>query len=291
MIESLDVLGREAASAVAAALAKAGAGVDREYREAVLEDLRAYLADHLDADATAADVDELMRAVGETGGDSADRPGWLGRLPLDLTPPSAEKVAHTWWNPRDPRLFVPRVFGLGWSLNFGAAAVRLGLIEPDAEDEPFENTPVPALRAALAVPVVLAAAVGAHYLFRWRELPDRLPSQLGGTGGVDGWTSKAAAATVDVAVATLPAVWAGVLAVRGATGARAAGSIASATGAASIAAGLALWRAAAADGRSRPWAGPGLLALMWLPAGGLLLVFARLGRGAELRRDLGRKQR
>lgn len=286
MIESLDALGHEAATAVAALLAHIGAGVDPEYREAVLEDVHAYLADHLDADATAADVAELARAVGDPPDDPADRASWLGRLPLDLTPPSAEKVARTWWNPRDPRLFVPRVFGLGWSLNFGAAAVKLGLIEPDAEDEPFENTPVPAMRAALAVPAVLTVAVGAHYLFHWRGLPDRLPSQFGATGAADAWTSKSTAAAVDIAVAALPTMWAGLLAARGATGARAAGSLAAATGAASIAAGLTLWRTAAVDGRPRPLAGPGLLVLLWAPAGALLLALARLGRNAELRRDL-----
>jgi hypothetical protein len=290
MIESLDALGREAGAAVAQVLARVAASVEPEYREAVLEDVRAYLADHLDAGATAADVTELARTVGDPGLDPADRTSWLGRLPIDLAPPSAEKVAYTWWNPRDRRLFVPRVFGLGWSLNFGAAAVKLGLIEPDAEDEPFESTPTPAFRAAVLVPATLAAAVGAHYLFRWRGLPDRLPSQLGTTGRVDRWTSKAAAASVDVAVATVPTLWAGVLIGRGATGARAAGSVAAATSAASIAAGLTLWRTAAVDGKPRPWAGPGLLALLWLPAGALLLTLARLGRDAELRNDLGKKE-
>ncbi len=289
MIESLDVLGPEARAAVGEVLARVRSGVADEYLDEVLEDVRAYLADRLDPDATAADVAELARTLDDQSRDHGEGHSWLGRLPLDFSAPSAEKVARTWWNPRDPRLFVPRVFGLGWSLNFGSAAVKLGLIEPDAEDEPFENTPAAATRAALAVPVVLTAAVGAHYLFRWRELPGRLPSQLGATGRVAGWTTKSAAATVDVAVAAFPTLWAGLLAAKRTTGARAAGSLAAATAAASIATGLALWRTAAADGRPRPLAGPGMLVVSWVPSGVLLFVLARLGRNAEVRRDLGRR--
>ena len=58
---------------------------------------------------------------------------------------------------------------------------------------------------------------------------------------------------------------------------------------AAIATGLALWRTAAADGRPRPLAGPGMLVVSWVPSGVLLFVLARLGRNAEVRRDLGRR--
>ncbi len=283
MIESLEQLDHAAAAAVEAELARFGRGVDADYRAEVIDDLRAWFADHLDAGATAADVREVARSIGEPTG--TEREGWFSKVPIDLKPPTAERVAHTWWNPRDERLMVPRVFGLGWSLNFGAAAVKLGLIEPDAEDEPFESTPAPALRAALAVPSVLTAAVAAHYLFRWRGLPERLPSQLGATGRVSGWTSRSAAAAVDISVAAVPTLWAAWRVGRGATGARAAGAVAAATAASSITVGLATWRTAAVDGRSRPWAGPGLVGLLWLPAGAVLLALALAGRDAERRHD------
>ena len=261
-------------------------GVDAAYRDSVQADLRDWFTDHLDAGSTVADVEALAAAVGDATGGTGER-RLFGGLPIDLHPPTAERVARTWWNPRDERLFVPRVFGLGWTLNVGAVAVRLGLIEPDAEDEPFANTPAPALRAALVVPALLTAAVAAHYAFRWRGLPERLPSQLGAVGQVDRWTPKAIAAAVDVSVAAVPTAWAVWQARRGATGATAAGSVAAATASAATAAGLTLWRAAATDGRARPWAGPGLVALLWLPSGALLLALARAGRSAEQRRDLG----
>jgi hypothetical protein len=285
MIATLEELDPTARAAARRCIAKVVEDVDAEMRDAVREDLEAYFADHLDANASPADVSRVAATVGDAPGPDGGRRLFAG-VPIDLTPPTAERVAHTWWNPRDERIFVPRVFGLGWSLNVGAVAVRLGLIEPDAEDEPFASTPVPVLRAAVAVPVVLSAAVAAHYLFRWRQLPARLPSQLGATGRVDSWTRKGVAAAVDVSVATVPTAWAAIRIGRGATGATAAGSLAAATTSAATSAGLALWRTAAVDGKERPWAGPALAALLWLPSGALLLALARAGRTAEQRRDL-----
>ncbi len=287
MISSLDELNAEARAALDACLERVGHGVEAGFREEVLDDLRVYFTDHLEPGATPADVTALAATVGEVA--ESDEPSHtrFAGVPIDLTPPTAERVAHTWWNPRDERIFVPRVFGLGWAVNIGAVAVKLGLIEPDAEDEPFESTPVTALRRGLVVPALLSVAVVAHYALRGPGLPDRLPNQADLAGRVGSWTSKPVAAVTDIAVAVVPTAWAAVTVGRGGTGARAAGSLATATGAAAVAAGLTLWRAAALDGRSRPWFGPALAGLLWLPSGAVLLALARAGRAAEQRRDLG----
>jgi hypothetical protein len=285
MIRSLDELDAEARAVLDACFTRVGSDIDPEFREEVLDDLRAYFADHLEPGATAADVTALAGTVGEAGEPDAPDRGRFGGVPIDLSPPTAERVAHTWWNPRDERIFVPRVFGLGWAVNVGAVAVKLGLIEPDAEDEPFESTPASAFRGALLVPVALSAAVVAHYALR--DLPARLPNQADIAGRAASWTSKPAAAGTDIAVAVVPTVWAAWTILHGGTGAKAAGSLASATGAAAVAAGLTLWRTAALDGQAKPWFGPGLAAMLWPPAGGRLVALARAGRDAEQRRVLG----
>ncbi len=287
MISSLDLLDAEARAALQACLERVGHGVEAEFREEVLDDLRAYFTDHLEPGATAADVTALAASVDGTFEPEEPGESRIGGVPIDLSRPTAERVAHTWWNPRDERIFVPRVFGLGWALNMGAVAVKLGVIEPDAEDEPFESTPAATFRGALVVPVMLSAAVVAHYALRGRGLPDRLPSQADIAGRPGSWTSKPVAAATDIAVAVAPTVWAAVTVGRGGAGAKAAGSLATATGAAAVAAGLTLWRTAALDGRARPWFGPAVAGLLWLPAGALLLALARAGRTAEQRRDLG----
>lgn len=42
----------------------------------------------------------------------------LGVVPYDFRPPTLERIKDSLWNPDDPRLFTPRPFGVGWSLNF-----------------------------------------------------------------------------------------------------------------------------------------------------------------------------
>ncbi len=55
------------------------------------------------------------------------------------------------WNPVDPRIMMPRTWGIGWTINFGAIAVRLGLVRPDdLEEQPFENLSNAAVSAAVA---------------------------------------------------------------------------------------------------------------------------------------------
>ena len=38
-------------------------------------------------------------------------------VPYDFRVPTLERVRSRWWNPDDPRLFTPHVFGIGWSAN------------------------------------------------------------------------------------------------------------------------------------------------------------------------------
>ena len=63
MISSLDGLNAEARAAVDACLERVGRGVDAEFREEVLDDLRAYFTDHLEPGATSADVEGAVRAL------------------------------------------------------------------------------------------------------------------------------------------------------------------------------------------------------------------------------------
>ncbi len=216
---------------------------------------------------------------------------------------AASRIAESWWDPASDRIFVPRAVGWGWDLNAGAIAVRLGLIEPDAEDVPFSNTPDAAFRAAAGVPVALAGAVVAHYLVRGRSLPERLPAHWSLTGVPDRFVSKRRAAAGDLAMALIPALVA-VRAGRTTSADRSAGDSIPAdysipgdhsTSRAGALAGASMIAAVAAvqtvvrslpEGR-RPWVPLALLAAPGAASGGVLLGLAWLGRNAEIRRDLG----
>ena len=41
----------------------------------------------------------------------------VGFVPYDFRPPTIERARSRWWNPDEPRLFVPQVFGVGWTIN------------------------------------------------------------------------------------------------------------------------------------------------------------------------------
>ena len=69
-----------------------------------------------------------------------DRPSdertWQGKVagvPYDLRLPTPSRIRERWWNPDDPRLFTPHVFGVGWSVNL------YRLTHPRCSDEDGED--------------------------------------------------------------------------------------------------------------------------------------------------------
>lgn len=76
-----------------------------------------------------------------------------------------------WWDPADPRIFVPRAIGIGWDINLGAVAVKLGWIRPDDFDDDVLGAIPPqfaqGMRAALAATAGLA--IGGSILAATRQ--------------------------------------------------------------------------------------------------------------------------
>ena len=233
-------------------------------------ELTGYLMERLDAETSVEEARRIIADIGPIEGDPATG-GW--RLP------SWSRFAETLWDPRNPKVMVPNVFGLGWTVNFGAIAVKAGLIEPDAEDVPFANVPASAFRGAAVVPTALAAAVVLHYLARWDELPEHLPSHWAWDGTPDRFQSKGAAAATDLGITVLAAAAAWL----GRRGPRGAG-IAAATAVAGVAAAATtVWRTA---DRRLGWAGPAFAAAVAAVPGSVLYGLARAGRDAEMQADL-----
>ncbi len=53
---------------------------------------------------------------------------WSGRfllVPYDFRPPTPRRFMERMWNPHDPRIFTPHVFGVGWSVNWYQVLSRL----------------------------------------------------------------------------------------------------------------------------------------------------------------------
>jgi hypothetical protein len=52
------------------------------------------------------------------GSRDAEKTGTVLGIPYDWRRPTAARAKSRLWNPNEPRLFVPRVFGMGWDINF-----------------------------------------------------------------------------------------------------------------------------------------------------------------------------
>ena len=44
--------------------------------------------------------------------------GRILNVPYDFRMPTMERLRRRVWNPDEPRVFTPTIFGVGWSLNF-----------------------------------------------------------------------------------------------------------------------------------------------------------------------------
>ena len=54
-------------------------------------------------------------------------------IPFDFRVPSAEKARRLLWNPDDPRIFTPPLFGAGWSINFYQAVQQMREAQPEED--------------------------------------------------------------------------------------------------------------------------------------------------------------
>jgi hypothetical protein len=61
--------------------------------------------------------------------------GTVFGIPYDFRSPSLQRLRDAMWNPDDPRLFTPRPFGVGWSVNLARLLQMLReTSEEDSDD-------------------------------------------------------------------------------------------------------------------------------------------------------------
>jgi hypothetical protein len=303
-------LSHDGAAAVADYLESVRAGlcaVDSELAAETLDGVRAHLLERLEADS---DADEVADVIGELGAPdeyaaalcrllespsesttATDPQGTLLGVPYEMRPPTGERIASRWWSPTDERIFMPRIFGIGWDLNFGAIAVRLGFIEPDAEDEPFGTVSDRSFLLALMLPVALTAFVLGSFLAVRSELPVQLPVHWSWKGEPDRYAAAAWAFLLPFAMAAVPTAWAVWLVAMRRPPLVRAGGIALASLLASLGAGI--WAITVATGLGRAPEGivyiGAVLGSLLVPFA-LLTALARSGRAAEVSRDLRRNR-
>ena len=77
----------------------------------------------------------LAAAVVKELSQPADQREWHGEVagivPYDLRVPTLQRARERWWNPDVDRVFVPQVFGVGWTVNLNRVARLLGLVSSE----------------------------------------------------------------------------------------------------------------------------------------------------------------
>jgi len=189
---------------VAAALAELPADV----RSAALDDLRAALLDGATEEDLGSPHDyaaQVIEAFARTSDPTAGEGDVFG-VPFETRGPTDPAVRSRIWSPSEPHIFVPRMFGLGWTVNLGAVAVRLGLLRPDDWDDESLDALDPRVLAALRVaPVAWALAAAVIGVRTWRRgVP--VPTHLGRDGQPDRWSAPSSA-LLPVAMAVGFAAW------------------------------------------------------------------------------------
>ncbi len=60
--------------------------------------------------------------------------GTFLKVPYEFRVPTMDRIRSRWWNPDDNKVFTPRVFGVGWTINFHRVLRLLGLVKKGGEE-------------------------------------------------------------------------------------------------------------------------------------------------------------
>jgi hypothetical protein len=228
---------------------------------------------------------DAERGSGGHGGTPSH--GRLFGVPYDLRLPSSAREASRWWNPLDRRVPVPKAWGVGWSINFGAIAVRTGVVRPDDEDVPFGAVPAPTVAATLAAPFAVLAAFGALGAVSWSRLPATVPTKWNLSGEVTEHGSRGSTLFGLSALAAAPCALAADIHLRGRPALDRVGASAESLLLATTSLAVLTQTVHTTRGRGGVWPlWVGRAASVALPFA-LLVGVSRIGRAAEQRHDLG----
>ena len=90
-------------------------------------------------------------------------------MPVSLAKGIGRRMAGT-FDPADQRLIIPRLFGLGWTLNLGRVAVGLGLLNPDdVDDDVLEDAVTNLGTPQMVASAIVATAAGSAALLAVRR--------------------------------------------------------------------------------------------------------------------------
>ena len=120
---------------------------------------------------------------------------WLGR----------SDAALDGFEPENPRLFIPRKYGLGWDVNLGAVGVRLGLIRPDDSLPDLANYVPTRLKRGIRL-TTIAGGVGVAFLAVLVSRKEQVLLQRSTRGGSERFITGRQAVLAPVVLTTVAAL-------------------------------------------------------------------------------------
>lgn len=120
---------------------------------------------------------------------------WLGR----------SDAALDGFEPENPRLFIPRKYGLGWDVNLGAVGVRLGLIRPDDSLPDLANYVPTRLKRGIRL-TTIAGGIGVAFLAVLVSRKEQVLLQSSTRGGSERFITGRQAALAPVVLTTVAAL-------------------------------------------------------------------------------------
>lgn len=114
------------------------------------------------------------------------------------------------WDPMNRSILVPRVVGLGWDINLGAVAVKLGWLRPDDSDcDVIGAIPEKELRLSTSLPTVGAGLALIASAIAVSRSPNILPSGWNMAFRPNRYSSAATALAPGVIMSLTAAIWTG----------------------------------------------------------------------------------
>ncbi|WP_297450665.1 hypothetical protein [uncultured Corynebacterium sp.] len=150
-------------------------GTPHAQRQAIISEQESLLQELNDVHADLAEELGTATEYAERVAEQVGEPSVLRRYLSKPLRVFSKQGRTSLWNMDDPRILQPHLLGFGWSINWAAVAIKLGIVRPDDIDgEVVSEIPTRALQATALLPAAMTVAHGLALTMSWKQLPSEV---------------------------------------------------------------------------------------------------------------------